>query len=109
MKRLALTCGDPAGVGPEVIASWLGANRGISAEVAVIGPARWLESLPGSPQRIPVGLEEFAAEPGRPDGEGALVAWAALERAAAGCASGEFSGVVTAPASKERLARIGWT
>jgi 4-hydroxythreonine-4-phosphate dehydrogenase len=46
--------------------------------------------------------------PGRPDGAGALVAWAALERAAAGCLAGEFSGVVTGPVSKERLARIGW-
>jgi 4-hydroxythreonine-4-phosphate dehydrogenase len=108
MKRLAFTCGDPAGVGPEVIASWLAANPAESGGVAVIGPARWLESLHGDAEKIPVGLEEFSAEPGRPDGEGALVAWAALERAAAGCASGEFSGVVTAPASKERLARIGW-
>jgi 4-hydroxythreonine-4-phosphate dehydrogenase len=36
------------------------------------------------------------------------VAWAALERAAAGCKAGEFSGVVTGPVSKQRLAAIGW-
>jgi 4-hydroxythreonine-4-phosphate dehydrogenase len=108
MKRLAFTCGDPAGVGPEVVAAWLAANRALSSEVAVIGPALWLRSLPDGIERVPVGLEDYSAEPGRPDGDGALVAWAAIERAAAGCRAGEYSGVVTGPVSKERLAAIGW-
>jgi 4-hydroxythreonine-4-phosphate dehydrogenase len=108
MSRLAFTCGDPAGIGPEIIATWLAAHPAEAADVAVIGPARWLETLPAGAQRVPVGLEDFAATPGRPDGDGALVAWAAMERAAAGCASGEFSGVVTGPVSKERLAAIGY-
>ncbi|MBI2815040.1 MAG: 4-hydroxythreonine-4-phosphate dehydrogenase PdxA [Opitutae bacterium] len=106
--RLAITCGDPAGVGPEIIAAWFAAHPGEAAEVAVIGPARWLETLPAAATKIPVGLAEFAATPGRSDGEGALVAWAAMERAAAGCKSGEFSGVVTGPVSKTALAKIGY-
>ncbi|MEY3774679.1 MAG: 4-hydroxythreonine-4-phosphate dehydrogenase [Verrucomicrobiota bacterium] len=106
--ELAVTCGDPAGVGPEVIAAWLAAQPGEAAQVAVIGPARWLETLPAALQKIPVGAEEFVAEPGQPDGAGALVAWAAMERAAAGCAAGEFAGVVTGPVSKARLAAIGY-
>lgn len=105
---LAFTCGDPAGVGPEIVAGWLAAHPTEAAGVAVIGPARWLESLPACGAKIAVGLEEFAAAPGSPDGEGALVAWAALERAARGCRDGEFSGVVTGPVSKERLAAIGY-
>ncbi len=105
---LAITCGDPAGVGPEVIAAWLSAHP-IEAESAVmIGPARWLDQVPASGRKIPVGLEGFSAEPGRPTGEGALVAWAAMERAAAGCRAGEFAGVVTGPVSKAWLARIGY-
>jgi 4-hydroxythreonine-4-phosphate dehydrogenase len=108
MKRLAFTCGDPAGVGPEIIAAWLQANPAEAAQVAVIGPARWLDGLPGGPGKIAVGLEDFAATPGRPDGDGALVAWAAMERAAAGTKAGEFAGVVTGPVSKERLAAIGY-
>lgn len=108
-RPLALTCGDPAGVGPEIIASWLAAHPTERAQVAVIGPALWLETLPADvAAKIPVGLDDYAVTPGRPDGDGALVAWAALERAAAGTQSGEFSGVVTAPVSKERLASIGW-
>jgi len=107
-NRLAITCGDPAGVGPEVVAAWLTANQAGAREAAVIGPARWLETLPAAGAKIPVGLEEFAAEPERPTGEGALVAWAALERAAAGCRAGEFAGVVTGPVNKAWLACTGY-
>ena len=106
--RLAFTCGDPAGVGPEIIAAWLAAHPDEASGVAVIGPARWLEALPGAVERVPVGLEEFSAVPGQPSAEGALVAWAALERAAAGALGGEFSAVVTGPVSKAGLAAIGF-
>jgi 4-hydroxythreonine-4-phosphate dehydrogenase len=58
---------------------------------------------------MPIGLDDFSADPGRPTAEGALVAWAAMERAAQGCRAGEFDGVVTGPVSKERLARIGYS
>jgi 4-hydroxythreonine-4-phosphate dehydrogenase len=105
---LAITCGDPAGVGPEVVAAWLAAHPAEAQAAAVIGPACWLECIPAAGSKIPVGLEEYVAEPGRPTGEGALVAWAAMERAAVGCLSGEFSGVVTGPVSKAWLARIGY-
>ena len=75
--KLAITCGDPAGIGPEIIANWLADHPGEAAGVAVIGPASWLASLPAVGAKIAVGLEEFAAKPGQPDGEGGLVAWAA--------------------------------
>jgi 4-hydroxythreonine-4-phosphate dehydrogenase len=107
-SRLALTCGDPAGVGPEIVAAWLHAHRDEAREIAVLGPALWLGTLDTAAQKIAVGMETFAATPGQPSGEGALVAWAAMERAAKGCAQGEFAGVVTGPVSKEWLARIGY-
>jgi 4-hydroxythreonine-4-phosphate dehydrogenase len=106
--NIAITCGDPAGIGPEIVSSWLSANADLARDVAVIGPSRWLATLPAGARMIPVGIEDFSAEAGRPSGEGSLVAWAALERAAALCVSGEFAGVVTAPISKERMAAIGW-
>jgi len=105
---LAITCGDPAGVGPEIIARWLAEHGDQASGVAVIGPRTWLEMLPPAVTKIEVGLEEFVAQPGKPTGEGALLAWAALERAAQGCKTGEFAGVVTAPISKDRLANIGF-
>ena len=106
--KLVFTCGDPAGVGPEIIAAWLSANPADAARSTVIGSARWLETLQTSAKKIAVGLEEFSATPGQPDGEGSLVAWAAMERAATGCKSGEFTGVVTGPVSKACLAKIGY-
>lgn len=107
-SRLAFTCGDPAGIGPEIIAAWLQTHPAEAAALTVIGPARWLASLDTAAAKVAVGLEEFAAVPGQPTGEGALVAWAAMERAATGCRQGEFAGVVTAPVSKAQLAKIGY-
>lgn len=106
--KLAFTCGDPAGVGPEIIAVWLAAYPIEARDIAVIGPGRWLASLDTAAEKIAVGLDEFLAVPGRPCGEGALVAWAAMERAAEGTQRGEFSGVVTGPVSKAELAQIGY-
>jgi 4-hydroxythreonine-4-phosphate dehydrogenase len=108
MKKLALTCGDPAGVGPEIVAAWLRAQPEAASEVAVIGPSRWLATLDAAVRRIPVGADNFSAMPGQPEEAGAALAWAAMERAASGCARGEFAGVVTGPVSKEWLARVGY-
>ena len=108
-SKLALTCGDPAGVGPEIIATWLAEHRSEAREVAVIGPARWLAELDTAAEKIPVGVEEFSATLGKPTGDGALLAWAAMERAAEGCKAGEFAGVVTGPVSKAALAAIGYS
>lgn len=105
---LAFTCGDPAGVGPEIIAGWLAAHGADAAEVAVIGPAGWLRSLDTPAAKVAVGPADYEAVPGWPTGEGARVAWAAMERAAAGCRNGEFSAVVTGPVSKEALAGVGY-
>jgi len=107
MSKLAITCGDPAGVGPEIIAAWLGVQAE-TLDVAVIGPARWLATLPDGGERIAVGAADYAAVAGEPDEEGARIALAAMELAAAGCREGRFGGVVTGPVSKARLADVGY-
>lgn len=106
--KLAMTCGDPAGVGPEIIEGWLKAHPEEAADVAVIGAARWLQNLDTRAEKIAVGDEAFEAESGKPSEAGARIAWTAMERAAMGCSGGEFSGVVTGPVSKEWLARVGY-
>lgn len=109
--RVAITCGDPAGVGPEIVARLVAdaSNRGESG-IAVLGPAAWLDTLPAHPglERLPVGTAEFRARPGEPTVEGALVALEAMEQAAAGCRSGRFSAVVTGPVSKIWMQRAGF-
>jgi 4-hydroxythreonine-4-phosphate dehydrogenase len=107
--KIAFTCGDPAGVGPDVILDWLKKNPALAPEIAVIGGSHWLQSaaLQGA-QAIAVGDEHFVATPGQPTIAGAKLAWDALERAAAGTPAGEFSAVVTGPVSKEWLQKAGY-
>ena len=108
IPKLAFTCGDPSGVGPEIIAAWLAKHPAKAGEIAVIGPARWLKTLPAGAKRIPVGPADYTAVPGVPDAEGARVAMAAMEAAADGCRTGDWAGVVTGPISKAELARVGY-
>lgn len=106
MRKIALTCGDPAGVGPEIIARWLAENPEEAQNVKAIGPKTWLDTLPCS--GIAVGEENFEITPGTPCEAGQRVALAAMERAAAGTRDGEFSAVVTAPVNKAGLKSIGY-
>ena len=106
--RLAITGGDPAGVGPEIIARWVLTRTRAAAHVTLIGPESWLAPLHGRCRAglIAVGPERFRAVPGRPSADGARVALAAMEVAAAGCIDGDFDAVVTGPVSKEWIAKI---
>lgn len=108
MSRLAITCGDPSGVGPEIIVAWLHAHPEQAGDVTVIGPATWLSHLPAACEKIAVGLESYVIAPGHPNEEGGRIAWAAMERAAHGCAHKEFTGVVTGPIAKGELAKLGY-
>lgn len=108
MRRLAITCGDPAGVGPEVIEAWLNNPENCADEVCVIGPHRWLSSLDETVNKLAVGPLDYSAKMGEPDAVGAKLAWAAMEEAASGCVDGRFRAVVTGPVSKFQLAEVGY-
>ncbi|MGA0134544.1 MAG: 4-hydroxythreonine-4-phosphate dehydrogenase PdxA [Opitutales bacterium] len=103
---LALTCGDPAGIGPEIAAAWLASNPALATETIAIGPASWIRTLdsPG----LAVGAAEHRATPGRPEAAGQRIALAAMEEAAEGVKSGRYRAVVTGPVSKQGLAGIGF-
>jgi len=106
---LAFTCGDPAGVGPEIIGTWLREHPAEASQVAVLGPTEWLSTLPRCGRFVEVDTEErLRFEPGKPSEAGARAAWSAMEESAAGCQRGEYSGVVTGPVSKEWLSRVGY-
>ncbi len=110
---LALTVGDPAGIGPEVALAAAHAAREAGVSVVLVGPqAVWqgldpaalpapvIDPVPGLP------LPAFDA-PRRPTAGGGAVALAAIERAIEGCRLGAFSGMVTAPISKESIHLAG--
>lgn len=106
----AITCGDPAGVGPELIEALLQADPALAGEAVVIGPARWLESLAirSDVRTLAVGDAAFQIEPGRPTVAGATLALAAMQAAAQGCREGQFRAVVTGPVSKYWLVQAGF-
>lgn len=103
-KKIALTCGDPAGIGPEIVARFLAENPRVAC--VPIGPQRWLDALPCA--GIAVGEKDFCIAPGAPSEAGQRVALASMERAAAGARDGEFSAVVTAPVNKAGLKSVGY-
>lgn len=85
---IGLVAGDPAGVGPELLAeALLQAPEGVRLEV--IG-----DSLPRNP--------------GHPDLDGARLAIASLEEAVRRCMAGELAAVVTGPVSKKHLHEAGF-
>ena len=107
---LAIPCGDPSGVGPEVIAAALQREPASNREVCLIGARPWAQSL-GEALGVEweaVGPPAFQPVPGMPSDAGARVAYAALERAASGCRDGRFCGVVSGPVSKHWLQRVGF-
>jgi 4-hydroxythreonine-4-phosphate dehydrogenase len=121
---LALTLGDPAGVGPEIVAkAWTALNGG-RATFALIGDLATVQAV-GVPVARIGALDEAAglfaralpvldiplsspATPGRScaDHAAAIVRW--IETAAALALAGEASGVVTAPIAKAPLYAAGF-
>lgn len=104
---IAITCGDPAGVGPEIIAAWLRQNPDQRDSVCLIGPQSWLSEC-GHEHVKAVGSSDFVATPGEPTVAGAEIARDALEEAAYGCRQGRYSAVVTAPISKTWMQQAGF-
>jgi len=128
---LAISLGDPAGIGPEVI---LGAWTHLRSErrappAFVVGGPQLLRALaerlgidcPIVPIADPAeamfaagaGLPVMAGldapwTPGQPSAEGAKLALASLTWATKFALSGVAAGLVTAPVSKGELAAIGW-
>jgi 4-hydroxythreonine-4-phosphate dehydrogenase len=109
--RLALTVGDPAGIGPEVVAAAF-AEPSLAALLAgacVYGDVAAVErggALPGGVERRP--FASAAVAPGRPDPAAARGVVEAIRTAARDCLSGARDALVTAPISKELLARGGF-
>lgn len=107
-KKIAITIGDPAGVGAEIILDWAKKNPQLLGGVAVIAHADFLASLPSGLEKVAVGAPNYRAQPGRPDADGARVAFAALEESAAGCKQGRYAAVLTAPISKACMRGVGF-
>ena len=129
-RPLALTLGEPAGIGPDItIAVWqrrleLGlppfyvvadpryfaqrAKRlGVSVPIAVVDPASANSSFATALPVVDLGLA-VTAEPGQPDPSSAPAAIAAIRRAVTDVFAGAAAAIVTNPVAKNVLYRSGF-
>ena len=127
---LAMSIGDPAGVGPELIArAWslresedvpvfacVGsaellqqAARSAGIELAVRRITELSEAAGAFADALPViDLGDVPYEPGAPSERGARLGLDSLDRAAALAVSGEAGALVTAPIAKAEMAKVGF-
>ncbi|MBY2928217.1 4-hydroxythreonine-4-phosphate dehydrogenase PdxA [Sphingomonadales bacterium 56] len=127
LAPFAVPLGDPAGIGPEIVAkSWVMRKaRGLPSFFAV-GDAASLRRVwagPVAPIATPqeaVALFDSALPclqvadagdivPGSPSVDGARTAFQALEAAVGLARTGSAAGIVTAPVGKEQLYGVGFT
>jgi 4-hydroxythreonine-4-phosphate dehydrogenase len=126
LPRLAVTAGEPAGIGPELLirlaATSLAAgliaitDRGLLERAAIrCGAVIELIDDDGSPQtqrrpgtlrlrHVPLAVDEV---PGQPDPRNARHVLATLTEAVDGCMSGHYDAVVTAPLQKSSINDAG--
>lgn len=127
---LAMSLGDPAGVGPELIAQvWSlreaktvpaffctasaglmqAAARGTGIDMPVASIADPSEAPAVFARALPViDLGDAGYDPGRPSAAGALLGFQSLQRATSLAVSGKAGALVTAPIAKAELAKVGF-
>jgi 4-hydroxythreonine-4-phosphate dehydrogenase len=96
--RIAVTSGEPAGIGPELCV-----RLASQAEVVVIGDRSLLK---GAPRIEHVALAR-PVTPGKLDPANARYVLATLDRAIRGCMEGEYAAMVTAPVQKSVINDAG--
>jgi 4-hydroxythreonine-4-phosphate dehydrogenase len=115
--RLALTLGDPAGIGPEVVLRALCAEGRPEADYSVYGSAEVLAERAArlrlvGPESLGVRIVDVPLTGSCPLGEssasGGRAAAEAVLRAAADAMAGRVEGLVTAPLNKESLRAAGY-
>lgn len=106
-----MTLGDPAGIGPEIVAAALAGSPQLSPRCVVYGHrdllARGARAMGVAPPDVEIrDVGEATATPGRPDAVTGALQVGYLEAAIAAARAGELAGLVTAPISKQ-WARAG--
>lgn len=110
MRKIAITCGDPSGLGPELIRRCLLERPYGDAEFTVFGAREWVEELSASDCNHVTGiaLTESSFEAGKPHPDGARLAIESMESAARSCVEGDCHSVVTGPISKALCVEVGY-
>jgi 4-hydroxythreonine-4-phosphate dehydrogenase len=126
-RRLIVTTGEPAGIGPDIalaaaLSDWscelvfAGDPELLAGRAALLGlaikPCDWRQSAAPVPHRagtLPVVPAKLgtAAIPGRPDPSNARYVLEMIEVAARGCLEARFAAMVTAPVQKSSINEAG--
>jgi 4-hydroxythreonine-4-phosphate dehydrogenase len=110
---IAITLGDPAGVGPEVLLKALPHFKRHLKNFLIIGDRKVLESRAKLfslklPQEVEIlSLSELDIEPSQPTLEGYQAMLSYLEKAISLAKDGQVKAIVTLPITKEGLAKVG--
>jgi 4-hydroxythreonine-4-phosphate dehydrogenase len=130
VKPLALTLGEPAGIGPDIaIKAWLRSKElklpafyllgdrdfvakrakilGLNIELACVGAEQAVAAFASALPIVATG-RMATAQPGQPDETSAEAALASIRRAVADVVAGQASAVVTNPIAKSVLYRAGF-
>ena len=99
ITRLAVTLGDPRGIGPEVAAAAVDALADDALELVLVGPG-------GTGLEPDVSVGEWAG--GDEPAEAGRLAGAAIVRATDMALAGDVDGIVTAPIDKAALSAAGY-
>ncbi len=114
---IALTCGEPAGIGPELAVAarrvlgtdvpffWIGDPRHLPQGTAIAEISDPAQAIAVQADVLPVLVHQFAApnRPGTPAPENAAGVIAVIERSVALVLSGQASAICTAPIHKKAL------
>ena len=113
--RLAISLGDPCGIGPEIVARALAARPDVDAivygDTGVLTRAAGAAGVPAPAAdrvRAVTSLSPGDVPPGKPNDEAGQAQLAYLAAATTAALAGEVSGLVTAPISKQWIARAGF-
>ena len=113
--RLAVTAGDPAGIGPEIVVKALASPLLPDAAYSIYGPAGALEAASrrlGFAWPPPAAIADTGSadgiELGRASASGGRAAAEAVLAAVRDARAGAVDGIVTAPLNKESLAAAGY-
>ena len=116
LPRIAITLGDPRGIGPEIVAKVL-QDPPAPADYVVIGPPDLIAGMPG--EQVPVGERGAGSGSGRkgtapgsplpvsPEAAGRIVGQS-VEKAVELALKREVDAIVTAPAEKKALNLAGY-
>ncbi len=116
-QKIGVTLGDPAGIGPEIVAKSLSSFQENSSDIVLIGNRRNFtavlegmgigDEISSNFQFMDINPDSGNIEPGKVSAEAGSIAVRSIEAAVKLSMDGELSGICTAPINKEAIMLAG--